>query len=114
MDLGSLLPIADRQWFASINGALLGPLTPTQLHVLVERGCIAAHTPVKHDRMPRYVPACEVVGLLPHTVPAPPLRPGPGSRGLPEPRHDQRSLPMLVIALLGWACALVVILARLA
>lgn len=112
MDLGSLLPIADRYWFAFVEGDLLGPLTPAQLHVLVERGCITLHTPVKHDRMQRYVPACEVIGLLPPAAPAPMPGPEPARPRTAEQRHTQGHRLLLVVALLGWACVLVVILAR--
>lgn len=61
-------------WFAAIDGDILGPLSPAQLHVFVERGWVGADTPVKHDRMRRFVPAGEVVGLLPGERPAPRMR----------------------------------------
>lgn len=97
-------------WFAFLDGDILGPLTPAQLQVLVERGVIDAYTPVKHDRMPRYVPAFEVVGLLPPADAASTPRPEPGRHGSAEPR-DRRRLLLLVFALLGWACSLLVALA---
>ena len=55
----------DPHWFATLAGDVVGPLTPAQLQVFVERGWVVADTPVRHDRMRRFVPASEVVGLLP-------------------------------------------------
>jgi hypothetical protein len=60
------------QWFATLAGEVIGPLTPAQLHVFVERGWVVADTPVRHERMRRFVPASEVVGLLPPAGMAPP------------------------------------------
>ena len=102
----------DMTWFAFIHGDILGPLTPSQLHLLVERGLIDAYTPVKNDRMERYVPAFEVVGLLPYVDPGPPLRPEPGWRLTMGHGHGHRHVLLLVVAILGWVCALLVMLTR--
>jgi hypothetical protein len=62
-------------WFATIDGAVLGPLTPVQLQVLVELGWVRAETPIRHELMTRSIPAAAVHGLPPFHRPASP----PGS-----------------------------------
>jgi hypothetical protein len=103
-------PMPHIHWFATIDGAVLGPLTPVQLQVLVELGWVQAETPIRHELMTRTVPAAAVHGLPRFHRPA---SPPPGSSGA-CPSRLSIGLRGLAWFLAGVVCALlaqVVILA---
>lgn len=89
--------MADASWFVQLDGADLGPLTPSDIKALVDEGRISAETPVKRSNMTAFVPAKQVRGLLP-AVTSQPQAASP-NRARPVARRQTPPIPPKIIAL---------------